>query len=61
MRVGVPAVEASDDGHCFSIRSPGTEPSSLLAFVLCEMATQVIVKADVTAFVEQVDVTIAKQ
>jgi hypothetical protein len=57
----VPGVEAAYDRDGFGVRSPDTKPCAGLCSVLSEVATEMIIETDVTALIEQIEISIAEQ
>jgi hypothetical protein len=57
----IPIVEAADDCYRFGVRRPDTKPRAAFPFVLSRVTAQMIIKTDVAALVEQVEVSIAEQ
>ena len=61
MGLAVPGIEVAYDGNAFRIGSPDTEPCALNAVARAEVASEVVIEAEVTSLVEQIEIALAEK
>jgi hypothetical protein len=61
MGIGVPFIEVPYDGNALRIWRPDAEPCALNTLSRAKVTPEVVVKAKVTPFIEQIKIAIAEK